>query len=134
MPAHIVDSSKYNKSQLPKRNTAVKNITDLIKNSVLIDISPNNKKQIKPNVDNYLRFYVPVRINDDIYTIRISAENSVSKNLFNILSADVYNLIIDKKMTPSSPSAMGNLLKTSSDNSINHNGEKSNPEQIILPV
>ncbi len=132
IPNHIANSSKIENLFKDERNAVVKNITDLIKESVLIDLEPNNKKTTKPDVDNYLRFYVPARINNDIYTIRISAENNSSKNLFNVLNADVYDLIIDKKTTVSSPSTKGNFVKQPSNDSITDNSKNFNPEQITI--
>ena len=132
IPKHIVNSSMYNKSNLAERNTSIKNIVDLIKNSVLIDVEPNSKKNTKPNVDNYLRFYVPIKINNEIYTVRITAENNAQNNLFNILSADVYDLIIDKKMTTSRPSTKGNIIKSSSNNNITDSENNFNPNQITI--
>ncbi len=155
IPEHISNSSKVEKTYKSERNTAVKNITDLIKKSVLIDVEPNNKKATKPNIDNYLRFYVPVRINNDIYTIRISAENNLNKNFFNVLNADVYDLIIDKKMTATSTSPVNtgqldeqssvmpssahsivnqprSLMKTTSNNNITNSSNNINPNQVTI--
>lgn len=97
IPDHIANSSKVELQYQNERNTAVNNITDLLQNLVLIDIDKNRDNTNKPNVDNYLRFYVPVKIGDNIYTVRITTENSIKKNVFNILNADIYDVIIDKK-------------------------------------
>ncbi len=119
VPAHIAYSSKAEHNYLKERTTAVNSLTDLIKNSVLIDIEPNTDKS-KPTVDNYLRFYVPVKIGNDIFTVRIVAENNTSKNHFNILSGDVYDVIIEKKM-PFSLAARSSLSdQTTSNNSISN--------------
>ncbi len=77
---------------------------------------------------------MPVRINNDIYTIRISAENNSSKNLFNVLNADVYDVIIDKKMSfkVHLPANAEQLTKTTSNNSITDNSKNFNPEQITI--
>ena len=84
IPDHIAASSKLETQHKGARNTVVNNIVDLIKNSVLIDSEPNRNKKVKPNVDNYLRFYVPVKIDNDVYTVRITTENNRSKDIFNI--------------------------------------------------
>lgn len=135
IPDHIAASSKVETQHKGARNTVVNNIVDLIKNSVLIDSEPNRNKKGKPNVDNYLRFYVPVKIDNDVYTVRITAENNRSKDIFNILNADVYDVIIDKKMTASTHSPVnkqGSLMKPPSDNSIANFNSNLNPDQITI--
>lgn len=135
IPDHIAASSKVETQHKGERNTVVNNIVDLIKNSVLIDSEPNRNKKGKPNVDNYLRFYVPVKIDNDVYTVRITAENNRSKDIFNILNADVYDVIIDKKMTASTHSPVnkqGSLMKPPSDNSIANFNSNLNPDQITI--
>ncbi len=84
VPRHIVYSSKADKSN--ERSIAVKNIVDLIKQSVMIEIEQNTKKTKKPYVDEYYRFYVPIRIGNNLYTIRLIAENQNKNNIFNIVN------------------------------------------------
>lgn len=135
IPDHIANSSKVETAHKGERNTAVSNIVDLIQNSVLIDVEPNNKKQTKPNVDNYLRFYTPVQIGNNIFTVRIVAENNKKKDIFNILNADVYDVIIDKKMTASvliPANKQRNLMKPSSNNSINNDEGDFNPDTLTI--
>lgn len=132
VPDHIAGSSKVELNNKGERNTFVNNLTNLITNSVLIDKEPNKDKTIKPNVDNYLRFYVPVKINNDVFTVRITAENNTSKNLFNILNADVYDVIVDKKIQASSPSTKGNLMKPVSNNIISLSQQNSSVKQITI--
>ena len=135
IPDHIANSSKVETQYKGERATFVNNIVNLIQHSVLIDIDKNKDKKTKPNVDNYLRFYVPVRINNDIFTVRITAENNVSENLFNILNADVYDVIIDKKM--SSPvlipaNKQRNIMKMTSNNIITQSQQSSSVEKITI--
>lgn len=135
IPNHIANSSKVEKKYKGERNTAVNNITDLIQNSVLIDIEPNHKKTSKPDIDNYLRFYVPVKINSDIYTVRIIAENNTKNNLFNILDGNIYDVIIDKKIQASAlipANKQRSIMKPASNNSINGNDTNINPETITI--
>ena len=135
IPDHIANSSKVEANNIDERKTAVNNITDLIQNAILIEISPNTNKKGKPNVDNYLRFYVPVKINNDIFTIRIVAENNSSKNLFNVLNADIYDLIIDKKMPTSvyiPANTQSNIVKSTSNNIVANNSQNINPAQITI--
>lgn len=55
-----------------------------------------------------------------VYLWIIVGENNQKKDLFNIKSGNVYDVIIDKKMPTSStsPVIQGNLMKSASDNSI----------------
>jgi hypothetical protein len=133
IPEHIAGSSKVESNYKSERNASVANITDLIQNSVLIEKTANNNKNTKPNVDFYLRFYVPVRTNkDNIFTVRLVAENNEKDNFFNIVSGNVYDLIIDKKIMAHSPSTQGNLLEPSSNNIITQPQETSSVEQITI--
>ena len=87
------------------------------------------------NVDNYLRFYTPIKINNDIFTIRIVAENNSNKNLFNVLNADIYDLIIDKKMPTSvhiPANTQSNIMKSASNNIVANNSQNINPTQITI--
>lgn len=134
IPSHVSNSSKVETKNKGVRNTVVNNIIDLIKNSVLIDKSENRDKQTKPNVDYYYRCYVPVRVNNDIYTIRITLENNEKDNLFNIVNGNVYDVIIDKKMAYStSPDiTQGNLGKPSSNSNIPQNSKNVTSDQITI--
>ena len=92
-------------------------------------------KTSKPDIDNYLRFYVPVKINSDIYTVRIIAENNTKNNLFNILDGNIYDVIIDKKIQASAlipANKQRSIMKPASNNSINGNDTNINPETITI--
>ncbi len=128
VPRHIVYSSL--KDNRAERSIVVNNIVDLIKQSVMIEVEKNTKKSEKPYVDEYYRFYVPVRINSDIYTIRLVAENQNKNNLFNIVKPSVYDVIIDKKRT--SPKVTNAPVLRSPNNSINHSQQNASAEQITI--
>lgn len=100
----------------------------------MIDEAENKDKEVKPNVNKYLRFYIPVKINNDIFVVRITAENNKKKNLFNVLNADVYDLIIDKKIQASStsPENQGSFMKLASNNSITPSEENSSVEALTI--
>lgn len=134
IPSHIANSSKVETNNKGVRNTVVNNIVDLIKNSVLIDKSENRDKQTKPNVDYYYRCYVPVRVNNDIYTVRITLENNEKDNLFNIINGNVYDVIIDKKMTSahSMTNSQSSLMKSSSNSNIPQNNKNITSDQITI--
>ena len=128
VPRHIVYSSLNDNRA--ERSIVVNNIVDLIKQSVMIEVEKNTKKSVKPYVDEYYRFYVPVRINSDIYTIRLVAENQNKNNLFNIVKPSVYDVIIDKKRT--SPKVTNAPVLRSPNNSINHFQQNTSAEQITI--
>ena len=128
VPRHIVYSSLNDNRA--ERSIVVNNIVDLIKQSVMIEVEKNTKKSGKPYVDEYYRFYVPVRINSDIYTIRLVAENQNKNNLFNIVKPSVYDVIIDKKRT--SPKVTNAPVLRSPNNSINHFQQNTSAEQITI--
>lgn len=128
VPRHIVYSSLNDNRA--ERSIVVNNIVDLIKQSVMIEVEKNTKKSRKPYVDEYYRFYVPVRINSDIYTIRLVAENQNKNNLFNIVKPSVYDVIIDKKRT--SPKVTNAPVLRSPNNSINHFQQNTSAEQITI--
>lgn len=133
VPEHIVGSSKVENNLKDERTVIVNNIVDLIKNSTLIEITKNTNKALKPSVDNYIRFYVPAQINNDIYIVRIVAENNLNDNLFNIQVANVYDVILDKKMPTHSTingNSQSNLIESTSDNIITNNSQNINPAQI----
>lgn len=134
IPSHIANSSKVETNNKGVRNTVVNNIVDLIKNSVLIDKSENRDKQTKPNVDYYYRCYVPVRVNNDIYTVRVTLENNEKDNLFNIINGNVYDVIIDKKMTSahSMTNSQSSLMKSSSNSNIPQNNKNVTSDQITI--
>ena len=134
IPSHIANSSKVETNNKGVRNTVVNNIVDLIKHSVLVDKSENRDKQTKPNVDYYYRCYVPVRVNNDIYTVRITLENNEKDNLFNIINGNVYDVIIDKKMTSahSMTNSQSSLMKSSSNSNIPQNNKNVTSDQITI--
>ena len=126
---HIVFSSITNSDK--ERNIVINNIVDLIEQSVMIEVEPNKKKSEKPFVDEYYRFYVPVRIGQKIFTIRIVAENQKKNNLFNIVRPSVYDVIIDKKEVAPKVNNAPVLSKPLNSN-IPQNKKKISNEQITV--
>ena len=95
-PTHIIWSSRRNQNH-NIRYQAIDNIENLIKNSFLVDVDLNSKKD-KKDYDLIYRFYVPVRINEkDVYTIRLTALHNKKNNDSIEIQADLYDVIIDKK-------------------------------------
>ena len=87
---------------------------------------------------NYIRFYIPVKTNEnDIFTVRIVAENNNKNDLFNIKVGNVYDVIIDKKMSAHSTiknNSSSSLIEQTSNNSIPQNQKNVTPEQITIEV
>ena len=81
-------------------------------------------------------------MNCTLLAIKITLENNENDNLFNIINGNIYDVIIDKKMT--SPHSMVNnqsrLMKSSSINNIPQNNKKLTPikkvgwAHFILPT
>ena len=108
---HVTFSSnkKITRSKTKARRYAVTNIKDLIENAVLIESEKNNKikplddltgyklktQQQKNNVLNYHRLYVPVRMRDNLYTVRLVAEEYKNKITFDKNSIGLFDVIID---------------------------------------
>lgn len=113
---HIVYSSRKGggKRLFTERQGMLLNITDIIANSVLVESGPNNKiapltglrgkrrkaQKAKNSVRYYHRFYVPIRDGNDLYTVRIVAEESNGVITVNPASVKFYDVIIDKRRTP----------------------------------
>lgn len=96
---HVVYSSMkdvpYHVQKIRKQG--IQSIEDLVNCSVLIESAPNTKRTQKPNVEMYHRFYVPVKVGEQVYAVRIVAEerngtlNLVPKEL------TLYDVIIEKR-------------------------------------
>lgn len=94
---HIVYSSmKTSKGFLNVRSNSLFSIGDLLNNAVLIESIPNKKNDKKPNVRAYHRFYVPVKLNDKIYTVRLVAEEQGGEITLNPTNTNLYDVIIEK--------------------------------------
>ena len=96
---HITYSSNnhYRKKDLKIRQQAIFSIEELIKKAVLIESIPNIKQEKKPNIKTYHRFYVPVRVKNDIKVIRLVAEEAKGTNTIKLAEVNLYDLIIEKE-------------------------------------
>ena len=96
---HITFSSnkKASSKEFRIRKAGVLSIQDLLQNAVLIESSPNHKMGNKPNVRAYHRFYVPVRFDKDVKTVRIVAEEQNGKITLQPTGVNLYDIIIEKK-------------------------------------
>ena len=99
---HIKDSSRHdflilNRDAKKRHDKEVLNLDTLIQNAVLCEIAPNNKKSKKPNVENYYYFYVPVKLGQYIYTVKLAAEEMVSEKGIDHKTVHLYDVLETKK-------------------------------------
>lgn len=85
------------------RNASVLSLPELMKNAVLVESGPNRKKNKKPGVRMYHRFYVPVVTREGIATIRIVAEEKNNSDRLVPLDVRVYDVIINKRIPRTQP-------------------------------
>lgn len=79
------------------RTNSILNIPNLIKNAVLVESIPNRKSDVKPGVYFYHRFYVPVKVKNKIYTVRIVAEEKNGVITVDPSAVNLYDVIIEKR-------------------------------------
>lgn len=99
---HLKDSSRHdflilNRDAKKRHDKEVLNLDTLIQNAVLCEIAPNNKKSKKPNVENYYYFYVPVKLGQHIYTVKLAAEEMVSEKGIDPKTVHLYDVLETKK-------------------------------------
>lgn len=85
------------------RNASVLSLPELMKNAVLVESGPNRKKNKKPGVRMYHRFYVPVATREGIATVRIVAEEKNNSDRLVPLDVRVYDVIINKRIPRTQP-------------------------------
>lgn len=96
---HVVYSSmKIAAGQKQRvRKQGIQSIKDLVNHSVLIESAPNTKRTQKPDVEMYHRFYVPVKVGEQIYTVRIVAEERNGTLNLSPKELALYDVIIEKR-------------------------------------
>ena len=110
---HVAYSSKIKPTQEVRDvcNNGIFNLKELVNHAVLVESNPNEKvkrdtglstaqkrKQRERNtVLSYHRFYVPVRISDTIYTVRLVAEEGRNVITLNPTMLNLYDVIADKE-------------------------------------
>lgn len=104
--AHIVRSGgPVYRALRPVRNASIKNITDLLKNAVLVESTPNakvqepdsRKQQRKNEVEVYHRFYVPVSAGGKLLTVRLVAEERNGSIQVDPKNVTLYDIIVEKQ-------------------------------------
>ena len=102
--SHIAASDhKVPGELIPTRNAAVFSIEELLKNSMLVEVEDNVKKGKKPDIESYLKFYVPVSANGKLYTVEIITESQEKIDPANVILADAtaYDVKLTHKTNPS---------------------------------
>ena len=101
---HVTYSSKKRMSNEERttRRVSLSSIRDLLNHTVLVESVPNRKESTKPSAIAYHRFYVPVRINGELYTVRIVGEETGAVITLNPTEISLYDVIVEEKK-PSSP-------------------------------
>lgn len=87
------------------RKQGIQSIKDLVNHSVLIESTPNTKRTKKPDVEVYHRFYVPVKVGEQVYAVRIVAEERNGTLNLSPKELTLYDVIIEKR--PISASGAG---------------------------
>ena len=87
------------------RKQGIQSIKDLVNHSVLIESTPNTKRKKKPDVEVYHRFYVPVKVGEQVYAVRIVAEERNGTLNLSPKELTLYDVIIEKR--PISASGTG---------------------------
>ena len=87
------------------RKQGIQSIKDLVNHSVLIESTPNTKRTKKPDVEVYHRFYVPVKVGEQVYAVRIVAEERNGTLNLSPKELTLYDVIIEKR--PISASGTG---------------------------
>ena len=113
---HVVNSSLFSTLNKPKnKNWKIKHqasllaLKELIQNSVLIESEENRKKDIKSYAYKYHHFYLPVKIKDKLYTVRIVGEELDGSKGATPIDVKLYDVIIKNKAHPTQITAKRRL-------------------------
>ena len=90
-----------------RHDGSILDITDLIRNSILVESQPNFRSNKKSNTAKYHNFYVPIKVGNDLSAVRITAE----EDKLNLGKApmELYDVIINKKADSRTSHRMGIL-------------------------
>ena len=77
------------------------NVSQLIKNSVLIESEPNHKSKEKHAAARYHHFYLPIKVKDKLYTVHIVGEQLKDSIGYTPIDVKLYDVIVAKKGTSS---------------------------------
>lgn len=114
---HIANGAKKPSNKERKiRNTVVHDLNNILNNAVLVETTSNTKKTQNPttkgekhknNIDFYLRLYVPVSLNGNLYVIRLVVEEDKNNIGLQPKLTELYDIYIDKEGLLPPPSANG---------------------------
>lgn len=97
---HLVWNQNPKKQLLDTFNPSILSLEELVQSSVLVESVANQKQtqnKHKAKVKNYHYFYVPIKLGDDIFTIKIVGEENSSNIQLNPLKIDLYSVMAVKK-------------------------------------
>lgn len=97
---HLVWNQNPKKQLLEAFNPSILSLEELVQSSVLVESVANQKQtqnKHKAKVKNYHYFYVPIKLGDDIFTIKIVGEENSSNIQLNPLKIDLYSVMAVKK-------------------------------------
>ena len=97
---HLVWNQNPKEQLLDAFNPSILSLEELVQSSVLVESVANQKQaknKHKSKVKNYHYFYVPIKLGDDIFTIKIVGEESSSNIQLNPLKIDLYSVMAVKK-------------------------------------
>lgn len=92
-----------------RHDGSILDITDLIRNSILVESQPNFRSNKKSNTARYHNFYVPIKAGNDLYAVRITAEEDKSNLGKAPMELELYDVIINKKADSRTSHRMGIL-------------------------
>ena len=103
---HVAGSKLYkalnyppNKKWKIRHQASLLNISQLIKNSVLIESEPNHKSKEKHAAARYHHFYLPIKVKDKLYTVHIVGEQLKDSIGYTPIDVKLYDVIVAKKGT-----------------------------------
>ena len=97
---HLVWNQNPKKQLLDAFNPSILSLEELVQSSVLVESVANQKQaknKHKSKVKNYHYFYVPIKLGNDIFTIKIVGEENSSNIQLNPLKIDLYSVMAVKK-------------------------------------
>ena len=97
---HLVWNQNPKKQLLDAFNPSILSLEELVQSSVLVESVANQKQaknKHKSKIKNYHYFYVPIKLGDDIFTIKIVGEENSSNIQLNPLKIDLYSVMAVKK-------------------------------------
>uniref|UniRef100_UPI00339006F0 LPD3 domain-containing protein n=1 Tax=uncultured Allisonella sp. TaxID=339338 RepID=UPI00339006F0 len=80
-----------------RHQASLLNVSQLIKNSVLIESELNHKSKEKHAAARYHHFYLPIKVKDKLYTVHIVGEQLKDSIGYTPIDVKLYDVIVAKK-------------------------------------